>query len=211
MRTALIFVISLVPCALPAQVGPKPQDEHVPSGFEVASAKRNTNAPPGRMTFQALPGGRLTAENMPLRLLIQRAYGLRSFQISGGPSWIDSERYDIAAKTDHPVPDEQVMGPMLQWLLESGFGLKIRRETRQLAVLDLVEAGTGAKLSKSKAADCANRDPHDSSTASPLPCHEAILSISPTGARLLGEQATTAQLVFTLANIIDDPSSTIQA
>ena len=32
-----------------------------------------------------------------------------------------------------------------------------------------------------------------------------ILSISPTGARLFGEQATTAQLVLTLANIIGRP------
>ena len=114
MRTGLVFVMSLVPCALAAQAGPTSQDEHVTSGFEVASVKRNTIAPPGRMTFKALPGGRLTAENMPLRLLIERAYGLRSFQVSGGPSWIDSERYDIAAKTDHPAPDEQVMGPLLQ-------------------------------------------------------------------------------------------------
>jgi uncharacterized protein (TIGR03435 family) len=209
MRTALVFVMLVVPCAMRAQAGPKshidPLDQQSPSDFEVASVKRNSSAPSGRMNFKALPGGRLTAENMPLRLLIQHAYGIRAFQISRGPSWIDTERYDIAAKAGREVPERQLVGPMLQKLLEDRFKLRLHRETQQLPVLNLIETPAGAKLTKSNAADCTDREFTASVTPSSLPCHEVVLTISPTGARLRGEQATTAQLVLTLENIIGRP------
>jgi uncharacterized protein (TIGR03435 family) len=184
MRRASVFWIAATFSALHAQ-----------PGFEVASVKRNPGAPPGHMTFQASPGGHLTVENMPLLLLIQRAYGVRAFQVAGGPSWIDADRYDIDAKAGHDVPEDQVTGPMLQALLENRCHLKVRREAREMPVLNLTQATTGTRLTKSNAADC---DPT-------LPCHEVVLSISPAGARLRGQQATTAQLVFTLANIMGRP------
>jgi uncharacterized protein (TIGR03435 family) len=158
------------------------------------------------MTFQSFAGGRFVAENMPLRLLIQRAYDVRPFQISGAPNWIDSERYDITARADASAPEKQIMGPMLQALLESRFRLKLRRQLKQLPVLNLTAKAAGARLKKSNAADCAGGQPSSPSTgSSPLPCHEVVLSISPTGARLRGEQASTGQLVFTLANLLGRP------
>jgi uncharacterized protein (TIGR03435 family) len=157
------------------------------------------------MAFQTSAGGRLTAENMPLRLLIQRAYDVRPFQISDGPSWIDAERYDIVAKADAAVPERHVVGPMLRALLEDRFGLKLHRELRELPVLNLTQK-SGGKLTTSKTIDCADTgsafSPAGSST---LPCHEVVLSISPTGARLRGEQASTGQLAVTLANILGRP------
>jgi uncharacterized protein (TIGR03435 family) len=202
MRTALVLVFLALPCALRTQ---DPQLPSTPSTFDVASVKRNPDTPAGRMTFQVSAGGRLTVENMPLRLLIQRAYGIRPFQISGGPAWIDSDRYDIAAKSDAPAPEKQVTGPMLQALLEDRFALKLRRETKALPVLNLTQTD-GAKLTPSKKADCADAAADPSPTGpSPLPCHEVVLSISPTGARLRGEPANTAQFVFTLANILGQP------
>src|SRR6185312_1237032 len=116
MRTVLVFMVLAMPFSVRAQastsqIDPQGQGR---SNFEVASVKRNSNTPSGRMTFQASAGGRFTAENMPLRLLIQRAYGVRPFQISGGPPWIDSERFDIVAKAGGSVPEKEVLGPMLQ-------------------------------------------------------------------------------------------------
>src|ERR1700736_6493249 len=109
MRTALVFVALAMPCVVCAQAGTSQigsQEQRLPSNFEVASVKRNSSTPSGRMSFQVSAGGRLTAENMPLRLLIQRAYDVRPFQISGGPSWIDTERYDIVAKAGEAVPEK---------------------------------------------------------------------------------------------------------
>jgi uncharacterized protein (TIGR03435 family) len=177
------------------------------SAFEVASVKRNPGTPSGRMTFQASEGGRLTAENMTLRLLIQRAYGVRPFQVSGGPAWIDSERYDIVAKADGPLPEKQIAGPMLQALLEKRFALRVHHETKEMPVLNLTSAGRGKLTTTSKSADCANAKAETlPAGSSPVPCHELVLSISPTGARLRGEQANTGQLVVTLANILGRPA-----
>jgi uncharacterized protein (TIGR03435 family) len=206
MRTALVIVMLAVPGAMGGQARQiDPQDQQAPFSFDVASVKRNSSTPSGHMVFEASAGGRLTAENMPLRLLIQRAYGVRAFQISGGPSWIDTERYDIAAKVDRPATEKQVIGPMLQALLENRFKLRLHRETKELRVLNLTRTTAGAKLTKSSAADCADSQLHAAPTPTSLPCHEVVLSISPTGARLRGEQATAGQLVVTLGNILGRP------
>ncbi|MDR3701928.1 MAG: TIGR03435 family protein [Candidatus Sulfopaludibacter sp.] len=194
-----------MPFLVRAQAGTSQSDsreQQLPPEFEVASVKRNSNTPSGRMTFQASAGGRLTVENMPLRLLLQHAYGVRPFQISGGPAWMDSERYDIAAKAGGPVPEKQVVGPMLQALLQNRFGLKLHREMKESPLFNLTQASVG-KLRTSKSAGCENALPLASSSGTPpLPCHQVVLWMSPTGVRLRGEQANTGQLAVTLASIL---------
>src|ERR1700687_5433050 len=65
--------------------------------FEVASIK--PSEPGGRgMGLRYLPGTRMTAQNVPLRFLIQAAYRARDFQVTGGPAWMNTERYDMTAK-----------------------------------------------------------------------------------------------------------------
>ena len=67
-----------------------------PLTFEVASIK--PSAPDGRGSMiRMMPGGGLTVTNATLRMLLTLAYDVRDFQISGGPGWIGSERYDINA------------------------------------------------------------------------------------------------------------------
>ena len=77
-----------------------PQSNAAPA-FEVASIKPN-NSGDGRVMIGGQPGGRFTASNVPLKLLIRQAYQLQDFQIIGGPSWIASDRYDIVAKAEGP-------------------------------------------------------------------------------------------------------------
>ena len=73
------------------------QSSTAPLAFEAASVKPNKSAT--RPGMQFLPGGRFTATNMPLQLLIASAYDVpfQSVRLSGGPNWIRSERYDIEA------------------------------------------------------------------------------------------------------------------
>jgi hypothetical protein len=52
------------------------------------------------MDVNPLPGGRLTTDNAPLRLVIQNAYGVRAFQVMGAPNWVESDRWDINAKAN---------------------------------------------------------------------------------------------------------------
>jgi hypothetical protein len=66
--------------------------------FEVASVKPSQPDARGS-TFQFTPGGGVTVKNADLRGILEMAYDVRDFQISGGPGWLDSERYDIFAKS----------------------------------------------------------------------------------------------------------------
>jgi len=90
-RAALVALIA-GSAALAAQA---PQSPPAPE-FEVASIKPN-NSGDGRVMMQVQPG-RYMATNVTLRLLIRNAYQLEDFQITGGPSWLASDHFDIIAK-----------------------------------------------------------------------------------------------------------------
>jgi uncharacterized protein (TIGR03435 family) len=71
--------------------------------FEVASIKPNTSGGQNvRIGIQ--PGGRFTATNVPLAMLIRNAYRLQQFQLVDPPKWADEERFDISAKAEGDVP-----------------------------------------------------------------------------------------------------------
>src|SRR5581483_7990925 len=73
--------------------------------FEVISIKPGDPLATGtRMSIA--PGGALQASGMTMKGLIQQAYDVRGFQISGGPGWIGTERYDIEAKGNGPAVSE---------------------------------------------------------------------------------------------------------
>ena len=38
--------------------------------------------------------------------MIQVAYGVKAEQIAGGPSWLDTEKFDMDAKAEKPSSDE---------------------------------------------------------------------------------------------------------
>ena len=70
--------------------------------FEVASVKPNMG-PPGLVEMHFAPGGRFTATNFPLKLLIDMAYGVGSAEEHRVPAWVDSDlaRYDITAREQY--------------------------------------------------------------------------------------------------------------
>jgi uncharacterized protein (TIGR03435 family) len=121
--------------------------------FEVASIKPNTSG--NNMVMVRPPvGGRFTATNARLRMLIGLAYNKQDFEISGGPAWLGSDGFDIEAKAaDSSVGPDQ-MRPMLQKLLEDRFQLKVHREPRDVPVYALVAGKNGPKLPDAKEGGC---------------------------------------------------------
>ena len=106
-----------------------------PLEFEVASVKTNkTGQRQGGIT--AIGGGRFRATNIPFKILLATAYDVNFEQISGGPDWLDSERYDVEAKPDRLATSQQIH-LMLQKLLADRFGLVLRRETKEMPILSL--------------------------------------------------------------------------
>jgi uncharacterized protein (TIGR03435 family) len=126
------------------------------SSFEVASIKLH----PEPITYSAdasIRGSRVTATASTLLDLITDAYGVRYDQISGGPSWIKSDHYDLAAKAegDGTITQDQLR-QMLQSLLADRLQLKIHREMKEAAVYDLVVGKNGPKM-KQVSADADGR------------------------------------------------------
>ena len=91
--------------------------------------------------------GRLTATNITVRELIRLAYGVRDYQIREAPKWVDSERFDIAAKSvsgnAKNLEDEK---SLVRELLADRFQLTTHRETKQMPVYLLVVAKNGPRL-----------------------------------------------------------------
>jgi uncharacterized protein (TIGR03435 family) len=123
-----------------------------PPSFEVASIRANRSGDGIRNRFHLGHGGSFTATNCSLRLLIRYAFQIFPFQIAGAPGWVQSDGYDIAAKSagDPPV---SAFPPMLRSLLEDRFQLKTHWETREAAVYDLIISKVG-KLREAQPGDC---------------------------------------------------------
>lgn len=111
--------------------------------FEVVSIKAN-QSDSGNSNLPYLRNGKLTATNVSLLMLLEAAYDLSASRISG-PSWLDSDRYDLEARSPAGVPDSDMM-PMLQAMLKERFRLEIHRERKELPVYELVVAKEGLKI-----------------------------------------------------------------
>ena len=133
--------------------------------FEVASIKPTD--PMGRGQFQIHPGGTLDFRAVSLRLMILWAYDIRDFQLSGGPAWTASDRYDVMAKTTRNSLEAEtaskttateegtsVTDPIrlrLQALLADRFHLKLHREVKPFSAYALVVGKNGSKLKENDA------------------------------------------------------------
>jgi uncharacterized protein (TIGR03435 family) len=120
--------------------------------FEVASVKP-TNPSRGGSTFNFAPG-ELQIAGGTLRRILEMAYDLRTFQILGGPGWLDADRYDISAKNAAALKDlskEQRIAEMrrgLQTVLADRFQLQVHPETREMTEYTLVVGKGGSKLNE---------------------------------------------------------------
>jgi len=117
--------------------------------FEVASVKAAPPLTGGHMMIgMGNDPGRVNYTNVSLRDVLPRAYGVKRYQIAG-PSWLDSERFDIVAKVPENTPKEQIPA-MLQTLLAERFKLKVHREQKELPIYALVVGKNGPKLEKAE-------------------------------------------------------------
>lgn len=129
------FAVALIVLVATAQT-PRPS-------FEAASVK--VNRARGPLTRIASPTGRFSAVNVTLRMLIRNAYQLQDFRMSGGPNWMDTDRFDVEATAGASVPLDQIRA-MTRTLLEDRFHLKTHTETRELPIFVLSLARRDGKL-----------------------------------------------------------------
>jgi uncharacterized protein (TIGR03435 family) len=124
-----------------------------PKEFEVASVKPNL-ADDRIVTIRVGPGGGFVATGYTLVLLMQRAYGVMDWNVSGGPGWIRTDRFDIAAKANVQGDlTEAALQPMLAKLLADRFKLALHRSSTQTSGYALEVAKGGPKLKPSADAE----------------------------------------------------------
>jgi uncharacterized protein (TIGR03435 family) len=119
-----------------------------PPAFEAASIKpTHYQGGPLRVTSRVDADG-INFSNTTLKACIQRAYGVKPYQVTG-PDWIGTERYNIVAKASGPAPEAALL-LMLQTLLADRFKLVFHRESKEMPVYALVGAKNGPKFKEAK-------------------------------------------------------------
>ena len=131
----------------PAQT---PREKH--ASFDVASIRAVQGGGAGgeggaRSQIEPASDG-LTMRNIDLSEMIQWAYRLQHYQLTG-PTALQGQRFDLRAKSGDRVSDG-TLRLMLQDLLATRFRLELHREQKKTSVYELVVAKGGPKLPKDK-------------------------------------------------------------
>jgi uncharacterized protein (TIGR03435 family) len=124
--------------------------------FEVASIK--PSPPDSKLGVDFAAGGKLYITNATLRFLIKIAYDIGDDQLAGGPAWVGSKRFDLAATPEkslggdpkHMAPDQLLLfhKPVrlrLQRLLADRFHLELRKESTPMPIFTLAVGKRGPK------------------------------------------------------------------
>ena len=165
-RLLALVTLTAVVSSPPAQA--LAQTLAAPTTFDVESVRKNTSGGAAGGQFQIFPGGQFRAANATVRQLVQAAFDFtyERFQIVGGPSWIDDERYDVQAAPEAQSRDRiatpQEIAVRIQALLADRFKLKSRREEREMQLYDLRVVRPGALRVNSDT--CAPRTPQPKAT-----------------------------------------------
>jgi uncharacterized protein (TIGR03435 family) len=157
----IAFVLLFAPAAEPQTAEPK-------AVFETASIKMVSLKEGGGHSHESGDPGMLRG-SMTLKSYIMTAYGVKAFQVTGGPNWIDATTYEIVAKLENPrvplpekltthersVSEDERLQLALQTLLSERFQLKFHRDTKQMSAYALTVSKSGFKLKAApKTNDC---------------------------------------------------------
>jgi uncharacterized protein (TIGR03435 family) len=156
--------------------------------FEVASIKPTAPGENGRW-IRMLSTTEFAARNHTVKTLIAAAYDLNPQAILAGPAWVESDHYDIVARTPgtvRPTLNEQMA--MLRKLLADRFGLTFHREEMEMRVYALTVAKGGHKLQESTL----------SADVSPQGPPPLIFVVSPQLIKLPGRYATMGEFASVL-------------
>jgi uncharacterized protein (TIGR03435 family) len=127
--------------------------EAVAPSFEVASIRRSEAQFGSYLRY--FPGGRFSGMSW-IKQVVQEAYGLEDYQVTGGPEWFTADRYDIEAKAGDPNAGDKEMKRMLQSLLAGRFKLKFHRESKEFPTYGLVVDKNGPKFKTLKPGESQN-------------------------------------------------------
>lgn len=143
--------------------------------------------------------GRFDLRNASILDIVTEAFNKYDYAVLGGPTWIDLDRFDVAAKVDTPAPPKpnpdpavapsapynplDAVRPILQRTLVERFHLKYHTEERPMPGYIMTVAKDGVKMSPAKNPDA------------PMACHGEQDKSTPPAYTLTCTSETVAQLV----------------
>jgi uncharacterized protein (TIGR03435 family) len=170
--TALAFAAAVAYAQSPA-----------PKGFEVASIHPNNSG--GDNTHINRDEGHVTFTNASLKTLIRNGYEILSFQLTGGPGWLDSDKFDIEAKAGGgETMSDGEFKEAIRNLLADRFRLKVHWETREGPVYVLTVDKNGLKFKENAGAPGPSMNTHK----------------GPAGGKMTGTKVPISILASNLAN-----------
>jgi len=124
------------------------QSSETPIAFEAADVHVSAKSRTPSMAAGGLRGTRYLVRQATMVDLISLAYDIDNDKILAGPSWLDTDRFDVSARAPSGSTPEQAK-LMLQTLLSERFSLKFHKDSKELPGFVL---STGSGKPKMKAA-----------------------------------------------------------
>src|ERR1700742_233791 len=103
-----------------------------PPRFEAANIDSSPKRANSFLRTAPPRNGRYEIKNATMLDLIRIAYGFTDETISGGPNWLELDRFDVTAKVPAGAEADQQKA-MLQSLLAERFKLAVRKDTKPIA------------------------------------------------------------------------------
>jgi uncharacterized protein (TIGR03435 family) len=133
--------------AIPAP--PRAMAADAPTTFEVATIK------PSNPDFQGklftVKGREVLTLGTTLSDLITFAYNVHTRQVTGGPPWMESDKYDVTGRPlAEGTPNDRQLREMIRTLLEDRFKLAIRRDKRDMQAYAITVGNTPPKLARNE-------------------------------------------------------------
>ena len=148
--TPVVTVVSVDRTPTPNAPGVTEALGKAPTEFEVVTI--HPSRPEEREDIK-LSNGRIEAKAVGLRDLITFAYDVEDDWVRGGERWLETDKYDIVAKTQ-PTESSDTLRVMVQTMLADRFKLKVHKEAQPVTVY-------GLTVNKSKLKEA---DPNSRST-----------------------------------------------
>jgi uncharacterized protein (TIGR03435 family) len=148
MRARAVITMAALVALLP---GPSfAQSPAAPPAFDVADVHVSAHSANPAVSGGALRAGRYELHRATMVDLIRNAYGVEADNVLGGPSWLETDRFDVVAKAPaNTSPDALKL--MLQALLADRFKLVVHQDSKPIASYALTAGKGKPKLTEAAA------------------------------------------------------------
>jgi len=118
--------------------------------WDVVAVKARDPNDANNSQSMSMKGRQFVIVNRPVEGMLMFAYGMHKREIVGLPEWAKTERWDVQGVPDVPgAPSLKQAQSLTRKLLEERFGLKVHRETQELAVYAITVAKGGERMARS--------------------------------------------------------------